>query len=337
MLEQPKRFAFLFEGQGQQFPGMWKDLYGRGGVASKIFDRADYFCLRENMGFRVTDACFNPESSILFGESYNPIALQLAILTGETATVAYLHERRVPKASINAGHSLGQMATAVETGLMPFDTAIKLTLVRAKAMAKVAETRGLAVYVVSDLRREVGDLVVIVQKTLEELGEDAKGTQITVVNHAKQLLTAGPPTELERVREKIEAFNPRIKLKHLPKIPPSHHPDFKEAQREFNEALKACRAEFNERVEALHLADVRDQIITGAKTLRGALGVQMVSRVIWDRSWARLKKLGVTFGVEIGPGFIFGDMAKVDHPDLNVNPTRNVEEMDYIIGFLATP
>lgn len=336
MIERP-RFAFLFEGQGNQVPGMWSDLYKRGGEASRIFNKADLLCLREGLPFKITDACFRTEGNILVGEGYDPIALQLSILTGETATVAYLHENGVLRAAANAGHSLGQLPAGVESGFWTFDTAFKFTVARSRAMDRVSQTRKLVVCVVSDLREEAGNLVGDAQKILKDLGDDAKGTKITVLNHARQLLTTGPLQEVERFKERFEKDHKGIRVRQMPKVPFSHHPDMAEAQKEINQVLRSLRGEFDRRVNVAHLADVKDEVIRGAKSFRGALGMQLVSAVLWSANWRRLKNLGIELAVEIGPGDIFPNMAKIDFPHLEVLLTKDLTAIDMVVERLAMP
>ena len=46
--------AYIFPGQGSQFPGMGKDLYESNPLAKELFDKADAI-----LGFKITDVMFN--------------------------------------------------------------------------------------------------------------------------------------------------------------------------------------------------------------------------------------------------------------------------------------
>ena len=46
--------AYVFPGQGSQFPGMAKDLYESNAVAKEMLEKAN-----EILGFRITDIMFN--------------------------------------------------------------------------------------------------------------------------------------------------------------------------------------------------------------------------------------------------------------------------------------
>ena len=119
--------AYIFPGQGSQFPGMGKALYERSAEAREMMDQAN-----EILGFPITD--------IMFGEDAEALKA-----TRVTQPAIFLHSVVLARCSgleapaMVAGHSLGEFSALVAAGAMDFEDALRLVAVRASAMQKCCE------------------------------------------------------------------------------------------------------------------------------------------------------------------------------------------------------
>ena len=120
--------AYIFPGQGSQFPGMAKDLYDSNEEARRMLERAN-----DILGFRITDIMFEGTADDLKQ-------------TKVTQPAIFLHSVLLAKClpdfapDMTAGHSLGEFSALVAAGAMDFEEGLKLVSIRAKAMQKACET-----------------------------------------------------------------------------------------------------------------------------------------------------------------------------------------------------
>ncbi|HWN89063.1 MAG TPA: ACP S-malonyltransferase, partial [Chitinophagaceae bacterium] len=121
------KHAFVFPGQGSQFPGMGKDHYNNSVFAKKLFEQSN-----EVLGFRLSDIMFNGTDEDLKQTNVTQPAVFLHSI------VAY---RTIESASPDmvAGHSLGEFSALVANGTLSFEDALQLVAVRARAMQKACE------------------------------------------------------------------------------------------------------------------------------------------------------------------------------------------------------
>ena len=120
--------AYVFPGQGAQFPGMGKDLYENSELAKDLFEQANSI-----LGFRITDIMFEGEKEEL-------------TQTKVTQPAIFLHSVILAKvlgedfnADMVAGHSLGEFSALVAADYMTFEDGLKLVYKRAMAMQKACE------------------------------------------------------------------------------------------------------------------------------------------------------------------------------------------------------
>jgi [acyl-carrier-protein] S-malonyltransferase len=121
------KHAYVFPGQGSQFPGMGKGLYENSAFAKKLFEQAN-----EILGFRISDIMFSGTDADLKE-------------TRVTQPAVFLHAVIAFKGVENnrpdmvAGHSLGEFSALVANSVLSFEDGLDLVALRARAMQKACE------------------------------------------------------------------------------------------------------------------------------------------------------------------------------------------------------
>lgn len=121
--------AFLFSGQGSQYPGMGAKLAEKYASCAPILE-----CGSDIMGFdllkKLTES--TPE------ELAQTRLSQPAIFTTSLLALTAAREEGVDNAAV-AGHSLGEYAAMYASGMLSLENAFKAIKLRSEAMAKAAE------------------------------------------------------------------------------------------------------------------------------------------------------------------------------------------------------
>ncbi|MFB0974133.1 MAG: ACP S-malonyltransferase, partial [Bacteroidales bacterium] len=119
--------AYVFPGQGAQFPGMGKPLYDGSSLAREMFDKADKI-----LGFDISNIMFEGTADELKATKVTQPAIFLhsVILA---ATIEGLKPEMV------AGHSLGEFSALTVAKSLKFEDALRLVSIRAQAMQKCCE------------------------------------------------------------------------------------------------------------------------------------------------------------------------------------------------------
>lgn len=148
--------AYIFPGQGAQFPGMGQDLYQSSTKGRTLFESAN-----EILGFKITDVMFNGTEEELKQTNVTQPAIFL-----HSVILALVSEDFKP--DMVAGHSLGEFSALVSNGVLSFEDGLNLVAQRAAAMQYACEINpstmaailGLEDAIVEDICRQIDEVVV---------------------------------------------------------------------------------------------------------------------------------------------------------------------------------
>ena len=283
--------AYLFPGQGSQFPGMGKALYERSEAARELMDRA---C--DVLGFPITD--------IMFGDSAEDLKA-----TRVTQPAIFIHSVVLALCSglegpaMVAGHSLGEFSALAAAGAMDFEDALRLVAVRASAMQKCCE-------------KVPGTMAAVIKlptETVEEICASCAGLVIPAnYNSEGQIVISG---EAEAVAEACAKMKEAGAKRALPLAVSGafHSPLMEPARLELAEAIEktpfrapACPVYQN--VTALPSTD--------PEVIKDNLLRQLTSPVRWTQTVLNMVADGADSFLEIGPGTVLQGLVKRIAPEV---------------------
>ena len=132
MLSSEQRILFVFPGQGSQYVGMGSDLCKEHAIARRIYEQSS-----DVLGYDIAQMCFEDPNEQLNLTKYT----QPALLTHSYACLEVfrsLTENRLTP-HIAAGHSLGEYSALVASGVLSFESALKLVQQRGQLMGTHGE------------------------------------------------------------------------------------------------------------------------------------------------------------------------------------------------------
>ena len=281
--------AFVFPGQGAQFPGMGKDLFEASTIAKEMFHQAN-----DILKFNITD--------IMFGED-NEALMQTKV----TQPAVFIHSvilskiiRKKLQPDFVAGHSLGEFSALVAAGYINFSDGLKLVQRRANAMQKSCEDNPSTMAAILGLEND------IVEKICNEISEIVVPANY---NCPGQLVISGSFEGIDLACKKLTEAGARRALK-LQVGGAFHSPLMESAQKELEEAI-------NETIimegDCPIFQNFTAQSTTDTDQIKKNLINQLTGPVRWTQIMQNMINSNLSEVIEVGPGKVLqGLFKKID-------------------------
>lgn len=284
--------AYIFPGQGSQFPGMGKDLYDKSDLARSLFEKANQI-----LGFRITDLMFAGTDEDLKQTKVT----QPAIFLHSTILAAVIGNSFRP--DMVAGHSLGEFSALVANKTLTFEDGLILVSKRAMAMQEACDKTPSTMAAILGIDDEV---VVEVCSSIDEIVVPAN------YNSPGQLVISGSFKGIDIAIEKLKEAGAKRALK-LPVGGAFHSPLMEPARKKLEEAIQSTN--FTEPSCPVY-QNVTGLPSTDPEVIKTNLIAQLVSPVKWTQSILNMITGGATVFTEVGPGNVLQGLVRKINRDV---------------------
>ncbi|MDA7698657.1 ACP S-malonyltransferase [Flavobacteriaceae bacterium] len=278
--------AFVFPGQGAQFPGMGKDLFESNTIAKKHFEQAN-----DLLGFKITEIMFG-EDALALKETK---VTQPAIFLHSTILSKVMGERFAPQ--MVAGHSLGEFSSLVAAGVLSFEDGLQLVHERALAMQAACD----------EVPGTMAAIIGLEDQVVESICEKTPGIVIAAnYNCPGQLVISGSQEAVKNACTAFTEAGARRALV-LPVGGAFHSPLMEPAKKRLAKAIEntnfqAPSCPVYQNVTALGTSD--------PEVIKSNLVAQLTAPVKWTQSVQQMIADGATHFTEVGPGKVLQGLVK---------------------------
>lgn len=292
--------AFVFPGQGAQFPGMGKDLYENSVEAKELFEQAN-----DILGFNITSIMFEGEVEDLKQTKVTQPAIFLhSVLLAKTL--------KELSPDMVAGHSLGEFSALVANGTLHFEDGLKLVSQRALAMQKACEIEP------STMAAIVGLEDKIVEKVCAEINDIVVPANY---NCPGQLVISGSVAGIDKACNILSEKGAKRAIKLV--VGGAFHSPFMEPARE---KLAAAIEATNFLKPACPVyQNVNAKPVSDPDEIKQNLISQLTAPVKWTQIVQNMIADGATSFTEIGPGKVLQGLVKKVDRKMEARSINNLE------------
>lgn len=287
------KHAFVFPGQGSQFPGMAKDHYTNSAFANKIVEQAN-----EILGFRISDIMFEGTEEQLKQTNVTQPAIFLhSIIAFRSIDGA--------KPDMVAGHSLGEFTALVANGVLSFEEGLNLVAARARAMQRACD-------------QEPGTMAAVLGLADEKVEEVCASIDDVVVaanyNCPGQLVISGSQSGVEKACAAMKEAGAKRALL-LPVGGAFHSPLMKVAEDELIGAIE--KASFYTPTCPVYQNIVAKAVMEPSEIKQNLIR-QLTGPVKWTQSVQAMIADGATRFTEVGPGKVLQGLVQKINKEMQV-------------------
>ncbi|MBQ8810937.1 MAG: ACP S-malonyltransferase [Bacteroidales bacterium] len=269
--------AYVFPGQGSQYPGMAKDLYESNEDVRTMLEKAN-----EILGFRITDIMFEGTAEDLKQ-------------TKVTQPAIFLHSVALAKCipdfapDMVAGHSLGEFSALVASGAMDFEEGLRLVSIRAQAMQKACDA----------VPGTMAAVIALPTRKVEEICASCEGIVMAAnYNCEGQIVISGEKEAVEAACVKMKEAGAKRALV-LPVGGAFHSPLMEPARAELADGIE--KAVFRTPICPIY-QNVTAKPSSDPLEIKKNLLAQLTSPVRWTQSVVNMIEDGAEHFTELGPG-----------------------------------
>lgn len=285
--------AFVFPGQGSQFPGMCKDLYDAHAEAREMCQTADRL-----LGFSLTDVMFEGTADDLKQTKVTQPAVFLHSVVAQRLMT-------IEKPDMVAGHSLGEFSALVACGALRFEDALLLVSARAQAMQAACEANPGTMAAVLGLPDE----------KVVEICESVSGVVVAAnFNCPGQIVISGDVDAVDAACVAMKEAGARRALK-LPVGGAFHSPLMAPAAEDLKAAI--LKTDFHKPFCPIY-QNVTAKAETEPGIIRENLLKQLTAPVRWTQSVQNMIADGATEFYEFGPGDVLKGLIRKINPEVQL-------------------
>ncbi|HNW20291.1 MAG: Malonyl CoA-acyl carrier protein transacylase [Bacteroidetes bacterium ADurb.Bin035] len=286
--------AYVFPGQGAQYPGMGKELYDNYPLAKEMMNKAN-----EILGFDILKIMFEGTEQDLMQTKVT----QPAIFIHSVTLANILSDKFKP--DMVAGHSLGEFSALVAAKSMTYEDGLKLVFARAMAMQKACEMQP------STMAAVIG----LDESTVEEVLSNITDEIVVPANYNTigQIVISGSMKGIELAMEKLKAAGAKRVLP-LKVGGAFHSPLMEPARLELETAID--KTPFHTPICPIY-QNVSALPSTDPMQIKQNLIKQLTSPVRWTQTIKNMINDGAREFIEVGPGNVLQGLIKKISSDIN--------------------
>ena len=281
--------AYVFPGQGAQFPGMGKDLFESQKSSKKLFELSN-----DILGFNISEIMFDgSEQDLKQTRVTQPAIFLHSVILAKSLGGNF-------KPDVVAGHSLGEISALVANECLKFEEGLGLVYKRALAMQKACEETPSTMAAILGLEDS------IVEKVCGEIS----GIVVPAnYNCPGQLVISGEINAIDLAIEKLTEKGARRALK-LPVGGAFHSPIMETAKDELTKAINSTS--FSNPICPI-FQNVSAEAVNNPDQIKENLIEQLTSPVKWTQTMLNMLKNKNLEIIEVGPGKVLqGLFKKID-------------------------